>query len=50
MNINFENYEISTTDAKKNWFTYQCTPCNKKFANKVKLIEVRCFYTEMNEA
>jgi hypothetical protein len=43
MNINLEDYQISTTDPKKNWFTYQCTPCNKKFGNKIKLIEVRSF-------
>jgi rRNA maturation endonuclease Nob1 len=45
MNINFDNYKISTTDIDKDSFNYQCTICDKKFRNKMQLIDVRsCLY------
>ncbi|CAF4753921.1 unnamed protein product [Rotaria sp. Silwood1] len=40
MNINFDDYKIITTiDIDKDNFDYQCTLCNKKFRNKMQLIE-----------
>jgi rRNA maturation endonuclease Nob1 len=43
MNISFDDYKISITDAEKDKFDYQCTTCVKKFKFKKQLIDVRHF-------
>lgn len=50
MNINFDDYKISITDNEKDSFNYQCTPCNKKFRNKMQVIDVSCFLFKLNSS
>jgi hypothetical protein len=41
MKINFDDYKVSILNTEKNISDYQCTPCDKKFKNKIQLISVR---------
>jgi rRNA maturation endonuclease Nob1 len=43
MNINFDDYKISSTTTDKNVFNYECTRCNKKTSDKIQLVYVRIF-------
>lgn len=45
MNINFDDYKISTTVTEKDAFIYQCTTCNKKVRTKMQLIDVRFIHS-----
>lgn len=48
LNINFDDYKISSTGTEKNNFEFQCTPCNKKLRNKRQLIAVRFLFKQQN--
>lgn len=45
MNINFDDYKISSTVTEKDAFIYQCTTCNKKVRTKMQLIDVRFIHS-----
>jgi hypothetical protein len=40
MNINFDDYKLTASGVESTPFDYHCQTCNKKFKNKVQLIEV----------